>query len=574
MQTHRPGGRSSRSTLRRSILAALASLCCVSCRAVDSSDGGIATTSAALRQVRPGTSVAVNLQGVITYADQELGVLFVQDSTGASRIERTPSASDLVPGDHVAVSGRTSFSPNTTLPIVSNATFTKLAPTEPPLPQFVYLAELRTDVCDGRRVETAGTIAAATRWSGQLRIEVASGSDRLEVRVLDYPLIQLSGLVGARVTVRGVCMPSPGVEAKVADFRLIVSRFPELGLSDDTRAAIELSGSRPLLTDANTLRNLSPEAAARHHPVHISGVVTYVDQQWQMLFVQDSTGGVYVDAQGSLDMSAGDLVDVQGWSDPGNYAPEITRPTIKRLGRGALPSARAVSIEQLLTGKEDSQWTEIRAVVRGVSRLSANQLLVQLAAGHSRFAAVIPDFKDPVLPNLIDAVVRVSGVSGTLFNQRRQLIGIQHYVPSLDYVRVESPGPRDLFASPVTAIGQLTQFTVDAEDAQRVRLTGVVTLRRAGSFFVKDATGSVEILLAAPQIAPGDEVEVVGFTRPGDYSAVIDDPLVQIRRPRNTAAAGADISGTGVEREFRRGARPHACARRRPCERRRPAAAA
>ena len=96
-------------------------------------------------------------------------------------------------------------------------------------------------------------------------------------------------------------------------------------------------------------------------------------------------------------------------------------------------------------------------------------------------------------------MVRVSGVSGTLFNQRRQLIGIQHYVPSLDHVRVESPGPRDLFAAPVTAISQLTQFTVDAENAQRVRLVGVVTLRRAVSFFVKDATGSVEIQTRRPR---------------------------------------------------------------------------
>jgi hypothetical protein len=163
------------------VLMALASLCCVSCRGVDT-DGGTA-----LQQARSEKTTAVHLQGVITYA--EPAVLFVQHSAGGSRIERSLSDSGLVPGDHVAVDGFASSGDHTKQPIISNATFTKLAPTGPPQPQVVRLAGLRTDVCDGRLLEAEGTIAAAARWSGQLRIELADGSDRLEVRVLAYPLI-------------------------------------------------------------------------------------------------------------------------------------------------------------------------------------------------------------------------------------------------------------------------------------------------------------------------------------------------------------------------------------------------
>jgi signal transduction histidine kinase/CheY-like chemotaxis protein len=545
MHEHRRSARSRPSTIRRAVLAALASLYCVSCRGVDK-DAGTVSTATALQQARHDKTTAVHFQGVITYA--ELAVLFMQHSAGGSRIERTPSAAGLVPGDHVTVVGMTSSGEDTKLPIISKATFTKLAPTGRPLPQVVRLADLNTDVCDGRWVESEGTVAAAMRWNGQLRIELADGSDRLEVRVLDYPLILIRGLVGAHVVARGVCIPSPDTQAKVADLRLIVSKFAELHLSEATRAAIELSGNRELLTQASSIRNLSPAEAARHHPVRLRAVVTYVDKDWQMLFVQDSTGGVFVDTEGSsdqgaLDATAGDLVDVQGWSDPGNYAPEIIRPVIERLGRAPLPQTAPVSIERLLTGKEDSQWTEIRAVVRGINRLGAQQLLVHLAAGRSRFDAVIPAFHDPVLPKLLDAVVRVSGVSGTLFNQRRQLIGIQHYVPSLDYIRVERSGPLDPFASPVTAIDKLTQFAVNAEDAPRLRLRGVVTLRRGASFFIKDATGNVEVQVSAPELEPGDEVDVVGFTRSGDYSAIVEDALVR------RAGRGSRPRPTGISAE-------------------------
>jgi signal transduction histidine kinase/DNA-binding response OmpR family regulator len=493
--------------------------------------------------VRAGQNLPVRLQGVVTHADADRGsgTVVVQDATGAATIQNPLRQSGVTVGDEVIVTGTAIPNATARSAVVGTAAFTRVGAGDLPPPIRVRLGELRGDACDARWIEIEGTIAAATVWRGQLRLELTDGTERVELRVSEFPLLKAQGLVGAHVRARGVCTVSPSNEAKLADRRLLVPRFSELALDSATLAAIERATDLPMLTTAGDVRALSAEEAERYYPVRIRAVVTYVDQAWSMLFVQDPSGGVYVEALHVPDLRAGDLIEVEGSTDPGNFAPQIVRPIITVLGRASLPRARRVTIERLLTGKEDSQWAEIAGVVRSVSRTETNQLFLHLAAGRTRFSVLIPKFEGPAPTHLVDSLVRVSGVSGTLFNQKRQLIGVQHYVPSFEHVTVERAELADPFAGPLVPINRLTQFAVNAEDARRARLRGTVTLRRASSFFLKDDTGSVEVKTSAPDVQPGHVVEVVGFSTPGDYSAVVEDPLIRTVG-QSTRPAAADIS--------------------------------
>jgi signal transduction histidine kinase/DNA-binding response OmpR family regulator len=503
----------------------------------------LATTAAQLVSVRGGQHLPVRLQGVVTHADANRGAgsVVVQDATGAATIQNPTRELGLTVGDEVIVTGTTMAGGTGHAAVVGTAVFTKVGVRALPPPIPVRLDQLRGDGCDARWIEIEGTIAAATVWRGQLRLELTDGSERVELRVSEYPLLKAQALVGAKIRARGVCTVSPSNEAKLADRRLLVPRFSELSLDSATLTAIERATDLPMLTRAGDLLALSAEEAERYYPVRIRAVVTYVDQAWSMLFVQDSSGGVYVEMPDVPDLRAGDLIEVEGSTDPGNFAPQIVRPVITVLGRASLPRARRVDIERLFTGKEDSQWVEIAGVVRSVNRTETNQVFLHLAAGRTRFTVLIPEFKGAAPTHLVDSLVRVSGVSGTLFNQKRQLIGVQHYVPSFDYVAVERTEVADPFAGPPVPINRLTQFAVNAENASRVRLRGTVTLRRASSFFLKDDTGSVEVKISAPDVQPGHIVEVVGFSTPGDYSAVVEDPLIR-KVGQSTRPAAAQIS--------------------------------
>jgi signal transduction histidine kinase/CheY-like chemotaxis protein len=527
--------------LSRVLVAILTAALPVACRG-DATPPALATTAAQLVFVRAGRQQPVRLQGVVTHADADRGgSVVVQDATGAATIQNPARGSGLTVGDEVIVTGTAVASDSARAAVVGDAAFTRVGAGVLPRPVPVRLAALRGDACDARWIEVEGTIAAATIWRRQLRLELTDGAERVELRVSDYPLLKARGLVGARIRARGVCTISPSTEARIADRRLLVPRFTELSLDSATLAAIERPADLPVLTWAGDVRALSADEAERSYPVRIRAVVTYIDQAWSMLFVQDPSGGLYVEALHVPDLRAGDLVEVEGFTDPGNFAPQIVRPVITVLGRAPLPRARRVDIERLLTGKEDSQWVEVRGVVRSVSRTETDQVFLHLAASRTRFAVLIPGFDGAAPTHLVDSLVRVSGVSGTLFNQKRQLIGVQHYVPSFDHVTVEPAELSDPFAGPPVPIDRLTQFAVNAENASRVRLRGTVTLRRASSFFLKDDTGNVEVKISAPDVQPGHIVEVVGFSTPGDYSAVIEDPLIRTVG-RSTRPAASPIS--------------------------------
>src|SRR5688572_25795938 len=59
------------------------------------------------------------------------------------------------------------------------------------------------------------------------------------------------------------------------------------------RAAVAAPADEPLRT-VGEVRRLSPEEAAKGRPVRVRAVVTYYHHDWEMLFVQDPTGGIYV----------------------------------------------------------------------------------------------------------------------------------------------------------------------------------------------------------------------------------------------------------------------------------------
>jgi hypothetical protein len=50
----------------------------------------------------------------------------------------------------------------------------------------------------------------------------------------------------------------------------------------------------PVLTSIEQVRRLTPEEARRSYPVHLKAVVTYFDPADPELFLQDSSGGIWV----------------------------------------------------------------------------------------------------------------------------------------------------------------------------------------------------------------------------------------------------------------------------------------
>jgi len=317
----------------------------------------------------------------------------------------------------------------------------------------------------------------------------------------------------------------------------------------------QAQGTLPVLTQAAQIRGLTSREAQRQYPIRLQGVLTYYMPELRLTFFQDSTAGIYVNILGTPPQAhTGDLVEVRGVSGAGFFAPEVEHPEIRILGKASLPPAHHFALEDLLSGEQDSQFVEVRGIVhsaRTESMLLAHRqegppaLALVVASRRNKFKAWIANFdRTADYASLIDARVAVRGACGALFNEKRQLVGIQLFVPSTEQVQIEEAVHADPYTLPILPTSSLMQFTPETISGHRIRLQGNLTLYKPGRFlYIQDASGAVRIV--SPENAAvriGDRVDAIGFPTAGQYAPVLEDGAFRRLGPSATQAAPVDLT--------------------------------
>jgi signal transduction histidine kinase len=307
-----------------------------------------------------------------------------------------------------------------------------------------------------------------------------------------------------------------------------------------------------LFTSAKEVRALSPEAAARAHPVKIQGFVPFVHPRGRALFLHDGTSGVFVEQPQEGDLvwpAVGDRIEVTGVTGEGLFAPVIRgvgdgAPEIAILSHNDLPEPRKVGPDELERPDLDCEWIEVEAHVREVL-MNSGQVILECQSGVHEFHVLIegPLPPESVPWDLAESRVRIRGVAATIFNTSRQMTRRFLRVNSLaDVVRFDPPSrqvePRRVRAD------ELFRFTGAGPDAL-VRVSGTVTLAIPGSgLFLRTDGGGLWVQTAQPVVAvPGSFVEADGWPRVG--------PMRPILRARNVRVTGKGESPRPVELDGR-----------------------
>jgi len=311
-----------------------------------------------------------------------------------------------------------------------------------------------------------------------------------------------------------------------------LNRENSLAVLDEALVLGSNDGSKTgqILTSADAVRKLPLDQARLKKPVRLDAIVTYNDPIERIAFIQDQTAGVFV---WSNDLNSrlfpGDRIKLEGVTGPGDFAPIIMPAKIEVKGHHMpLPKRAQFSDEDIFQGREDSQWVELDGVVRD-NKFNSGQYSLLISHNGYRFRVLFP-VTHPLPDTLINATVRVRGVCGAVFNSTRQLLSIQVFAQSLDQLTVLKPSTFGPFDSPVTPIARLATFSPQESAGYRLHLHGtVLAASLAGPTWIRDATGAVlirdhtELLLA-----PGDEVDVAGFSTVGSAAAEIEN--AQLRR--------------------------------------------
>ncbi|MES1165938.1 MAG: PAS domain S-box protein [Verrucomicrobiota bacterium] len=300
------------------------------------------------------------------------------------------------------------------------------------------------------------------------------------------------------------------------------------------------------ITTAAAVRALSPEQAEQALPVLIRGVITCAGS---LTFIQDRTAGIFIDAPVSTKgrYHVGQFGELEGFTAPGLFAPQIVPRRFTVLSIAPLPPARLATFDELSSGRLDSQRVEIAGIIRAVMPDERPDLrrtvTLKMAADDGVFPVTVSDLPPEKLHAVADAAVVVRGVVGGLFNERRQMIGIKLYVGHPDDFIIKGAGHADPYAVATTPVEQLLRFQPEGSSPHRVRVKGTVTLfhPRVG-LYVEDGTGGVAVRSRQTEaLAVGDEVEVLGFPEMGPWAPLLGDGVF-----RRTGAPGAAVAPISV----------------------------
>ena len=397
---------------------------------------------------------------------------------------------------------------------------------------------------DSRWVEVEGKVTFASEGPDILKLELSTETGRMLVEVADKSGLSPALLLNHRIRATGFGQSVYASDDQPVLGVLLAPGAHEIKLSDPTSTTAEtpvaITKELPLLVSAAEVHRLKREEAQRGYPVKIRGVITSVLPEHQAFTIQDSTRGIYV-----VDLSEsrsdapriGQYLEVEGTSDPGQFAPVVNAVKVHVLGGGDLPEPVYPSWHQLMNGSLDAQYVEIQGILASVQ---TNKVILLTPDGRIETDIREVGLELHNLARYEDALVRVRGclfATWDYVTHRVKVGEIRFYWAD---ITVDQSAPDDLFSTPQKTASELLLFDPQASAFQRVKVSGQILHIREPEYFMMDGTNGVRFVLKHPaNLEAGDLVDAVGFPELSTVSPVLREAVV--RKTSHTALPKARL---------------------------------
>lgn len=345
------------------------------------------TNAAQVRALPPEEAARhypVHLRGVITFFDQKVFLRFLQDDTVGIYFYLPDAQMDpaIKSGALIDLIGHTSQGEYA--PIVEPDKIRVLGKGTFPVAKPVGMEQLSSGQEDSQYVEVTGLVRAV-RFDQRIKynlIDLAMGGERVTVVAGVLPGPPGSDLVGSTVTARGVCLSKFNRQRQLFSVGLLVDRLEDLVIDKPAPASPGDIPARPI----SSLLRFTPQGTYGFR-VKVVGSVIY-RQNENTLYIQDDTGGLFVQTAQPGHLLVSDRVEVLGFAQRGQYTPQLQDATFRRIGAGPIPKPEEITADQALEGGHDCRLVRIEATVLDRGRNSQEQFLV-LSAGPTIFQAYL-----------------------------------------------------------------------------------------------------------------------------------------------------------------------------------------
>lgn len=301
----------------------------------------------------------------------------------------------------------------------------------------------------------------------------------------------------------------------------------------------KVSSQLVTLTNAEQIHRLTRLEAATGRHVLIRGVVTCRLPQFGAAVVQEGTTGIYINnvnrSSNGLP-NVGVLVEVEGATDQGEFAPRVQASRITQLGPAQLPAPVHPYWDQMNNGSLDTEFVEIEGIVTSVLTnvpvaAPPGGLFVSLRTHDGKINVLAYDRSGPdedILKHSEGALVHLRGCLFASWNGATHHVNVGEVYMYNPSVTVVEPASRDVFADALKSIPDLLLFDSRASALRRVKVSGQIMGWRGGEYYAMDGTNGFRFLPGkTDHYDVGELVEVVGFPSLTGPSAVLQEAIVR-----------------------------------------------
>jgi len=296
--------------------------------------------------------------------------------------------------------------------------------------------------------------------------------------------------------------------------------------------ALAASAVLPTITTARAAHQLDARAASHAYPVRLRAVVTFYDEYLDstgtpVLFVSDASGSIYValKPKPSVPPRPGELVEIDGVSGAGLFAPIVDHARFRVLGKAPLPqNPPRVILADMLTGRFEGQWVEVEGLVEAV-RDSGTHVVLDLLLRDGTTTAITARVPGVDYAHLVDSTIVLRGHASPNFNKQKQVTGAHLLFPDLSTVRIIQPGAPDPFALPIDHVSDLLRFDPSRVFQHRVHVRGSLTLLWPGRMICiqDDSQGLCSQTGQTASLPLGARVDIAGFPKIGPFTPTLED---------------------------------------------------
>lgn len=390
---------------------------------------------------------------------------------------------------------------NPNLPIRS-AGFTNI-----PVASWGFHGEAIANLAERRWVTIGGRVGFISKQGRGLEFELRSAQDVMVVQVADAAGLDPLKLQNARVRVTGLGRGVLRLDQHLVLATLNVASASDIQLVEQTFGSL----SPKALVPINEVQSMPLKDARRALPVRIQGVVTDARNSTydRRMSIQDDTRGIFVnlDAITNVQIHFTDLVEVEGHSGAGDFAPIIRADKVTLLGDGRVPEPARPTWTELLNGSKDVQWAEIQGLV---TEVHSNQVSLLLPEGH--LDVLLDGYPESQLKRFEKSVVHIRGVLYAVWNAETREVRVGSVMMRNATLSVDASAPSDAFEAVLKTPRQLRLFDAQATAFRRVKVHGQIVYADATQIFLEDGGAGIRLLPSEKtDLHAGDLVEAVGY---------------------------------------------------------------